>query len=131
MHSLARIYRLWWLEAGRDHLAFHALWAAPAIVAPYVHEQARGAVVALQIQIDAIALERGGSEAHLGAERVHLCQIRPLEHGRYSIFAKASVDYTGGRDKLLAAPKELKRLIGSALRQKKFKGKRVVALIIS
>lgn len=65
----------------------------------------------------------------IGADRIHLCQIRPLEHGRYSIYAKSSIEYPGGREKLLASPKKLKRMIGDALRQKKFKGKRVVALM--
>lgn len=65
----------------------------------------------------------------IGAERIHLCQIRPLEHGRYSIYAKSSIEYSGGREKLLASPQQLKRLINAALRQKKFKGKRVVALM--
>ncbi len=65
----------------------------------------------------------------IGTDRIHLCQIRPLEHGRYSIYAKSSIEYPGGREKLLESPKKLKRVIGNALRQKKFKGKRVVALM--
>lgn len=65
----------------------------------------------------------------IAANHIHLCQIRPLEHGRYSIYAKASVDYQGSREELLAAPKKLKRLIIEALKRKKFKGKRVVALM--
>lgn len=65
----------------------------------------------------------------IAAERIHLCQIRPREHGMYSIIAKASVDYTGGREALLEAPKKLKGLIGGALKAKKFKGKRVAALM--
>jgi len=65
----------------------------------------------------------------IGNDRIHLCQIRPLEHGLYSIYAKASVEYPGSREELLAAPKKLKRLIGDVLRKKRFKGKRVVALM--
>jgi Tfp pilus assembly PilM family ATPase len=65
----------------------------------------------------------------IGADRIHLCQIRPLEHGRYSIYAKSSIEYPGGREKLLDSPKQLKSLITKALRQKNFKGKRVVALM--
>ena len=65
----------------------------------------------------------------IGADRIHLCQIRPLEHGRYSIYAKSSLGYSGGREKLLESPKKLKRLIIDALKQKKFKGRRVVALM--
>ncbi|MDH3449666.1 MAG: pilus assembly protein PilM [Gammaproteobacteria bacterium] len=65
----------------------------------------------------------------IGTSRIHLCQIRPLEQGRYSIFAKASVEYRGSRTELLADPKQMKRLIGVALRQKRFRGRRVVALM--
>ncbi len=65
----------------------------------------------------------------LGEQRIHLCQIRPLEHGLYSIVAKASVDYSGGRMALLEDPKRLKRLLGDALRSKGFKGRRVAALM--
>ena len=65
----------------------------------------------------------------IGAERIHLCQIRPLDHGRYSIYAKSSIEYSGGREKLLESPKKLKRMINDAFRQKKFRGRRVVALM--
>lgn len=65
----------------------------------------------------------------IGVNRIHLCQIRPLEHGMYSIFAKASIEYPGSRGDLLTEPKRLKRLINNALKQKKFKGRRVVALM--
>lgn len=65
----------------------------------------------------------------IGSERIHLCQIRPLPHGLYSIYAKASVEFGDGRERLLDSPKKLKKLIGGALRQKRFKGRRVVALM--
>ncbi len=65
----------------------------------------------------------------IGTDSIHLCQIRPLEHGMYSIYAKASVEFSGSREALLTAPKKLKGLIGGALRKKGFKGKRVVALM--
>ncbi len=65
----------------------------------------------------------------IAANHIHLCQIRPLEHGRYSIYAKTSVEYQGSREELLAAPKKLKSLIAKAFKQKKFKGKRVAALM--
>ena len=64
-----------------------------------------------------------------GADQFHMCQIRPLEHGRFSITAKASIEFDGSREELLAAPKKLKRLIVGALKSKKFKGKKVVALM--
>jgi Tfp pilus assembly PilM family ATPase len=65
----------------------------------------------------------------IGSDHLHMCQIRPLEYGRFSITAKASIEFDGGRDELLAAPKKLKRLIGGALKSKKFKGKKIVALM--
>jgi Tfp pilus assembly PilM family ATPase len=63
----------------------------------------------------------------IGADHVHLCQIRPLEHGMFSIYAKASVEFGGSREELLAVPKKLKGLIAPALKKKKFKGRRVAA----
>ena len=65
----------------------------------------------------------------IGTSRIHLCQIRPLEHGLFAIVAKASIDYSGGRDQLIANPKKLKALIAPVLKNKKFKGKRVAALM--
>jgi Tfp pilus assembly PilM family ATPase len=65
----------------------------------------------------------------IGSNQIHMCQIRPLEHGLYSILAKASIDYSGGRKALLAEPKKLKRLLAPVLKQMKFKGKRVAALM--
>ena len=67
----------------------------------------------------------------IDADHIHLCQIRPLEHGMYSIIAKSSVGYSGTRQELLATPRTLKGLIASALKEKRFKGKRVVALMPS
>jgi Tfp pilus assembly PilM family ATPase len=63
----------------------------------------------------------------IGVDHLHLCQIRPLEHGMFSIYAKASVEFGGSREELLAAPKKLKGLIAPALKKKKFKGRRVAA----
>ena len=65
----------------------------------------------------------------IASNHLHMCQIRPLEHGRFSITAKASIEFDGSREELLAAPKKLKRLIVGALKSKKFKGKKVVALM--
>ena len=65
----------------------------------------------------------------IGSDHIHMCQIRPLEHGRFSITAKASIEFDSSREELLAAPKKLKRLIVGALKSKKFKGKKVVALM--
>ena len=65
----------------------------------------------------------------IASNHLHMCQIRPLEHGRFSITAKASIEFDGSREELLAAPKKIKRLIVGALKSKKFKGKKVVALM--
>ncbi len=65
----------------------------------------------------------------IGASQIHMCQIRPLEHGRFSIIAKTSIEYSGGRKALLAKPRQLKGLIGQALKDNNFKGKRVAALM--
>ena len=61
--------------------------------------------------------------------QIHMCQIRPREQGMYTIIAKTSVSYSGTRDELLASPKRLKSLIGGGLKEKKFKGRRVAALM--
>ena len=61
--------------------------------------------------------------------QIHMCQIRPREHGMYTIIAKTSISYSGTRDELLASPKRLKSLIGDGLKEKKFKGRRVAALM--
>lgn len=65
----------------------------------------------------------------ISTDSIHLCQIRALEFGQYSIVAKQSIGFSGSRQALLASPKELKNLISGALRQNKFKGRKVVALM--
>jgi Tfp pilus assembly PilM family ATPase len=61
--------------------------------------------------------------------QIHLCQIRPLENGRFSIIAKASIRYSGTRNEFLASPKRLKSLLADVFREGNFKGKRVAALM--
>ncbi len=65
----------------------------------------------------------------LGLHQLHLCQIRPLPHGRYAILAKHSAALPASRDELLDDPKALKRVVGHALKAKKFRGRRVAALM--
>ena len=65
----------------------------------------------------------------IGIQQIHMCQIRPLENGLFSIVAKESIEFSGDREELLAQPKKLKALIGPVLRKKNFKGKRVAALM--
>ena len=65
----------------------------------------------------------------IGTDQIHLCQIRPRTHGMFSIVAKASIDYRGGRESLLSDPAKLKALIAPALKENNFKGKRVAALM--
>ena len=48
----------------------------------------------------------------ISASQIHMCQIRPLENGLFSIIAKATIGFSGSREALLAEPKKLKRLIG-------------------
>ncbi len=65
----------------------------------------------------------------LGLRQLQLCQLRPLPHGRYAILAKHSLDLPASRDELLDDPKALKRVIGRGLKAKKFRGRRVAALM--
>lgn len=65
----------------------------------------------------------------IDAGQIHMCQIRPREHGMYTIIAKTSVSYNGTRDELLAEPKRLKTLIDKGLSEKNFEGRRVAALM--
>ncbi len=53
----------------------------------------------------------------IDAGQIHMCQIRPREHGMYTIIAKTSVSYSGTRDELLASPKRLKSLIDAGLKE--------------
>jgi len=65
----------------------------------------------------------------IGTHQIHMCQIRPLENGLFSIVAKETIEFSDDRDELLAQPKKLKSLIGPVLKKKNFKGKRVAALM--
>jgi len=65
----------------------------------------------------------------IGSDHIHMCQIRPLEPGRFSITAKLSIEFDGTREALLANPKKLRRMIADALKRKNFKGRKVVALM--
>jgi type IV pilus assembly protein PilM len=60
---------------------------------------------------------------------IHLCQLRPKDGGCFSITSKASVQFSGDRDALLADPKRLKKILADALKQGHFKGRKVVALM--
>jgi type IV pilus assembly protein PilM len=59
----------------------------------------------------------------------HMCQLRSKGDGCFSITSKASVRFSGDRDALLADPKRLKKILSAALKQKHFKGRKVVALM--
>ena len=65
----------------------------------------------------------------IATNSVHLCQIRPLDLGQYSIIAKDSIKFAGSRQELLASPRALKKLITGSLKQHNFKGRKVVALM--
>jgi len=77
----------------------------------------------------AISATPGMIGLDIGVDQIHMCQIRPLEHGLFSIVAKDSIAYSGSRDALLSEPKKFNNLITSALKEKNFKGKRVAALM--
>ena len=63
----------------------------------------------------------------IGAESIHLCQIRALDNGLFSVVAKASIDFPGSRDELLQSPRAFKKLVLPVLRERGFRGKKVVA----
>jgi Tfp pilus assembly PilM family ATPase len=65
----------------------------------------------------------------IDAGQIHMCQIRPREHGMFTIIAKTSVSYSGTRDELLASPERLKSLIDAGFKEKSFEGRRVAALM--
>jgi Tfp pilus assembly PilM family ATPase len=61
--------------------------------------------------------------------QIHMCQIRPREHGLYTIVAKTSLTYNGTRNDLLATPMRLKALVEEGLKEKNFEGRHVAALM--
>ena len=65
----------------------------------------------------------------LGVNSLHLCQLRPLDHNRYTIIAKSTVDYDCSRDELLDSPKKFKKLLQRAVKGKKFKGRKVTVIM--
>jgi len=79
--------------------------------------------------LSAKASDPGMIGLDISAGHIHMCQIRPLQNGRFSIIAKETIDYSCAREELLSKPKKLKGLIGPALKRKNFKGKKVAALM--
>ncbi|MDJ0880786.1 MAG: pilus assembly protein PilM [Gammaproteobacteria bacterium] len=65
----------------------------------------------------------------LGSHTLHLCQLRPKSHRHYTIMAKASMGFEGSRQQLLDDPKAFKRLLAKATKGKKFKGRKVTAVM--
>lgn len=63
----------------------------------------------------------------IGSNNMHLCQIRALDNGLYSVVAKASIEFSGSRDDLLRAPRQLKKLLIPVMKRRGFRGKKVVA----
>jgi type IV pilus assembly protein PilM len=57
---------------------------------------------------------------------LHLVQLRVNADGRISLQAMVSLPYTESREKLLAAPKQMRSLIHQALKTDRFQGKEVV-----
>lgn len=60
---------------------------------------------------------------------IHMCQLRPKGDNCFSITSKVSVAFSGDRDALLIDPRRLKKILTTALKQKHFKGRKVVALM--
>ena len=65
----------------------------------------------------------------LGSHSIHLCQLRSESHNRYTILAKASIGFQGSRQQLLDSPKAFKQLLAKATKGKKFKGRKVTAIM--
>ena len=60
---------------------------------------------------------------------LHMCQLRPEKNGTYTILAKASIPFDGTREALLESPGDFKRLLAKATQRKKFKGRKVTAIM--
>ena len=45
----------------------------------------------------------------IGTSQLHLCQLQPDSDGLYTIVAKSSLSFEGGRKKLLDSPQQFKR----------------------
>jgi type IV pilus assembly protein PilM len=65
----------------------------------------------------------------IGTHAVHLCQIQPLESGRFAIIAKISLPFEGTRKALLGSPKRLKKLLSQGMKQQGFSGKKIVTVM--
>ena len=65
----------------------------------------------------------------IGGGNLHMCQMRSLDMGRFSILAKCSTPFEGSREALLASPAKMKQLFNTAFRGSRFKGRKVVALM--
>ena len=63
----------------------------------------------------------------IGSNSIHLCQIRALDNGLFSVVAKATIDFSCTREELLQSPREFKKLVMPVLRERGFRGKKVVA----
>lgn len=63
----------------------------------------------------------------IGSNHIHLCQIRALDSGLFSVVAKASVEFSGSREELLRSPRELKKLLRPVMKKRGFRGRKVVA----
>ena len=65
----------------------------------------------------------------IGSHYLHLCQLKAESNNRYVIIAKSSISFDMSRQQLLESPKEFKRLLAKAIKGKKFKGRKVTAIM--
>lgn len=65
----------------------------------------------------------------LNNHNLHLCQLRAESDHHYTIVAKSSIPFDGSRDQLLDSPRAFKQLLAKATRGKKFKGRKVTAIM--
>ncbi len=65
----------------------------------------------------------------IGNNSIHLCQLKVESDNRYIIIAKSSLPFDMSRQDLLNSPKQFKSLIAKAIKGKKFKGRKVTAIL--
>ena len=63
----------------------------------------------------------------IGSNNIHMCQIRALDNGLFSVVAKASIEFAGSREELLRSPRKFKKLLIPVMKQRGFRGRKVVA----
>lgn len=65
----------------------------------------------------------------IGMHAIHLCQLQPLEPGRFTVVAKATIPFDENREKILTSPKKLKKLLQQGMKHKGFVGRKLVTVM--